>query len=269
MAYFMDDVLTNSDAGDSDDSIDELTRQQADEARYALLRSMVSVGQESQTPRRGNGRVLPKAFKPPRSATPQSLFPVGIGRNATPNVTRYIRADDPKSFLIYTDGACLGNGQPNPRAGWSVVFRPQQPNTSARVAGRLENQGPFGDPHDQTSNRAELRAVIAALRFRHWTGEGFSTLVIATDSEYVTKGATEWIKAWLRKGWVTRNGAPVKNKDLWEALLGELERWDDEGLKIQFWRIPREWNTEADMAAKEAAGLDATERYAEIIGVLS
>jgi ribonuclease HI len=55
-------------------------------------------------------------------------------------------------------------------------------------------------------------------------GGGFSTLVIATDSDYVVKGATEWVSSWIRKGWKTAKGTAVQNRDLWEALLGEVER---------------------------------------------
>ena len=98
--------------------------------------------------------------------------------------------------------------------------------------------------------------MIAALRFRYWPGEGFHKCVIATDSEYVVKGSTEWVKTWSRNDWQTRNG-PVKNRDLWEVLLGEVERYKDAGMAVQFWRIPREWNTVADAAAKDAAAEDA------------
>ncbi|KAJ2966864.1 hypothetical protein NUW58_g10568 [Xylaria curta] len=137
-----------------------------------------------------------------------------------------------------------------------------------KASARLEQKGPFGDPSVQSSNRAELRAVIAALRLRHWTGEGFNTMVIATDSEYVTSGSTEWSKNWIRNGWRTAGRADVKNKDLWEMLLGEVERWHDEGLSIQFWRIPRDWNKVADAAAKKAAEEDEVpEKWIEVIGV--
>ncbi|MCQ8206071.1 hypothetical protein NP569_27725, partial [Vibrio parahaemolyticus] len=74
-----------------------------------------------------------------------------------------------------------------------------------------------------------LRAVIAALRFRHWPGEGFKTVVIATDSDYVVEGSTQWAKTWVQNSWRTKgkrgtDGSDVKNKDLWEVLLGECER---------------------------------------------
>jgi ribonuclease HI len=77
------------------------------------------------------------------------------------------------------------------------------PKTVGYANFHLEKEGPFGEPSLQTSNRAELRAVIAALRFRAWQGEGFKSLVIATDSEYVVEGATNWARGWLRNNWRT------------------------------------------------------------------
>ena len=131
----------------------------------------------------------------------------------------------------------------------------------------MEKRGPFGDEGAQTSNRAELRAIIAALGFRHWPGEGFHTCVIGTDSEYVVEGATLRAKSWIERGWKTRAGTDVKNRDLWEALLGEVERWTDDGLDIKFWKMPREWNTVADAAAnRAAAGVEAPNHWREVIG---
>ncbi|KAK3349191.1 hypothetical protein B0T25DRAFT_547406 [Lasiosphaeria hispida] len=58
------------------------------------------------------------------------------------------------------------------------------------------------------------------------------------------------------------------NKDLWEALLGEVERYKDEGMAVEFWRIPRERNTVADAAAKEAAAKeDAPNEWTEVMGI--
>ncbi|CAJ2507572.1 Uu.00g087580.m01.CDS01 [Anthostomella pinea] len=138
------------------------------------------------------------------------------------------------------------NGQPNPKAGWAFVHGPGLQGQPARV----EQRGPFGDEGAQTSNNAELRAVIGALRFRHWPGEGFRTV----------------------NGWKTSSGkngkTNVKNRDLWEMLLGEVERREEQGLKIQFWRIPREWNGVADAAAKKASAEDeAPGQWEEMMGL--
>jgi ribonuclease HI len=41
-------------------------------------------------------------------------------------------------------------------------------------------------------------------------------------------------------------------------LLGECENAHRQGLAIQFWKIPREWNTLADEGAKKAATAEET-----------
>jgi ribonuclease HI len=219
----------------------------------------------------GSGRVIPEKFIPPNETdTPQSLFPPGIGVNAIPPVYRFIRRSNRTEVLIYTDGACLDNGRENPKGGCAFVFRPStSTDIHGHVAFRLENEGPTGQRHQQTSNRAELRAVIGALRFRAWNGEGFKTIVIATDSEYIVNGSTGFVQGWLRNGWKRGSGDPVKNKDLWQTLLGETERWSDRGLKIKFWKIPREWNTEADRWAKDAAANETcSDNFSDLSGVL-
>ncbi|KAE8306952.1 ribonuclease H-like protein [Aspergillus transmontanensis] len=195
----------------------------------------------------GTGRVISTKFHPRNTRdTLQSLFPPGISTNASPHVSRFIHRTKPKQFLIYTDSACLDNGGANPKAGCGIVFKP---NDAGYLRFPLENKGPTGEAHPQTSNRAELRAVIAALRFRFWTGEGFNSLVIATDFEYVVEGVTSWVRGWIRRGWKTK-------------------RWDDNGMQVKFWRIPRDWNTDADYHARHAASEDTRGGFRDIKGIL-
>ncbi|KAK0624101.1 ribonuclease H-like domain-containing protein [Immersiella caudata] len=120
----------------------------------------------------------------------------------------------------------------------------------------------------QTSNRAELRATIAALRFRVWSGEGLRTLVLATDSEYVVEGATNWAINWVWNDWMKLGGGAVNHKDLWQALPGEAEWHKDRGMAIQFWKIPKERNTVADAAANEAAAKEEAGRdWTDMMGI--
>ena len=65
-----------------------------------------------------------------------------------------------------------------------------------------------------TNNRMELTAVIRALEALKRPSEA----LIYTDSEYVRKGITEWVKNWKARGWKTADRKPVKNQDLWEQL---------------------------------------------------
>ena len=81
-----------------------------------------------------------------------------------------------------------------------------------KIAGKLQ-----GEP--VTNNRAELTAVIEALS----SLTNASTVDLTTDSEYVMKGATEWLHGWKRKGWKTASKKPVKNADLWRQLDQLLE----------------------------------------------
>ena len=126
---------------------------------------------------------------------------------------------------------------------------------------RLETTGPTGEIYTQTSNRAELRAVIAALQFLDWSADcnrSWRSLVFATDSEYVAVNATERIERWEATGWKLasykgRAPEPVKNQDLWKLLLKQIRYLQGNGVNVAFWRIPREWNERADESAKEAA----------------
>jgi ribonuclease HI len=180
---------------------------------------------------------------------------------------RFVRQTDPTEIVIYTDGSCLNNGQINPTAGWAFVFRPTVTKYDGSilingvVSGRLEINGPSGIPYPQTSNRAELRAVIGALQFKRWDMESTRRLVIATDSIYVATGSTEWLPGWVRNGWQTKTRSFVKNQDLWQLLLQELQLSQSRGVHVLFWHIPRNCNVVADQAAKEAAGEDAIQDF--------
>ena len=107
---------------------------------------------------------------------------------------------DRKAVQIHTDGACLGNPGPG---GWAGLLRWR--GIEREVAG--------GEP-DTTNNRMELMAAIAALEALKEACDA----TLHTDSQYVRQGITEWMPNWIRRGWKTAGGDPVKNRDLWERL---------------------------------------------------
>ena len=102
---------------------------------------------------------------------------------------------------IYTDGACRGNPGPG---GWGAVL------TSGEHVKELSGAEPL-----TTNNRMELTAVIRALEALKRPSQ---QLRIFTDSEYVRRGITEWVRSWKARGWKTADRKPVKNQDLWERL---------------------------------------------------
>jgi ribonuclease HI len=105
------------------------------------------------------------------------------------------------SVEIFTDGACKGNPGPG---GWGAVIR----------SGGREKELSGGEPLT-TNNRMELLAAIRALEALKRPCE----VALWTDSIYVRDGITKWIHGWRRNGWKTADRKPVKNAELWQALL--------------------------------------------------
>ena len=60
----------------------------------------------------------------------------------------------------------------------------------------------------------EMTAAIVALKHLQEPCE----IKLTTDSQYVVKGVTEWMKGWIRNGWKTASRQPVKNQELWQEL---------------------------------------------------
>ena len=105
-----------------------------------------------------------------------------------------------KGVEIFTDGACRGNPGPG---GWGALLRSGSHEKSL-----------CGGERNTTNNRMELMAAIKGLEFLTEACE----VVLTTDSQYVRKGITEWLRNWKKNGWKTAAKNPVKNADLWQAL---------------------------------------------------
>jgi ribonuclease HI len=72
----------------------------------------------------------------------------------------------------------------------------------------------FGQEDGTTSNRLDVQAAVEALK----TAGVDVPVQVYSRSDYLRNGAKQWIKGWKKRGWVTRQGAPVKNQDLWKEL---------------------------------------------------
>lgn len=184
-----------------------------------------------------------------------------------------IRHDAPSDeILLYTSTSCLNQhgAETNRRAASSCIFKPMDlhPSEKRSLAVRFERRGPTSKNHPRESNRAQLRAAIAALQCRQWSEEGWSTVVIASDFEYLVEGITNWVKIWQENGWRTsrdtgnsREGDAVANQDLWEMLLREVLELSERGLGVKSWLIIHELNLEAHAEARLAAKLLKEEEH--------
>jgi ribonuclease HI len=108
-----------------------------------------------------------------------------------------------RDIYIYTDGGCS-----NGIGGWAWVI----------IIGGSEKYSNSGGESETTNNRMELTAVIEALEFISGFDDEEGEMAVHTDSQYVKRGITEWIKKWKVNGWKTSDGKPVKNRDLWTNL---------------------------------------------------
>lgn len=142
-------------------------------------------------------------------------------------------------WICYSDGSRLGeSGTDGGPGGWGyhAIFGDQIVEKSC---------GYF----KTTNNRMEILAIISFLEeFQEPT-----KVTIRTDSQYTIDSVTKWIYGWIKNNWVTSQGQPVKNKDLFERLfkLVKFHTVTFEKVKAHSGIIG---NERADELAKEAAG---------------
>ena len=77
-----------------------------------------------------------------------------------------------------------------------------------------ETRQASGSAPSTTNNRMEIMAAIEALLLL----PPGSQVQIFTTSDYLFQGATQWIHGWRKRDWVKKDGQPVANADLWQAL---------------------------------------------------
>ena len=107
---------------------------------------------------------------------------------------------------MYTDGS---SSRKTTCGGWGALLE---------FPGGRTKELSGGEPWT-TNNRMEMTAAIRGLR----AVKKSSRVRIVTDSQYLMKGATQWIHAWRLNSWRSTTGE-VKNRDLWEVLMFEIGR---------------------------------------------
>ena len=144
-----------------------------------------------------------------------------------------------RRIKFYTDGAITG-GNPGGTGGWGCIGLDEAEAEIVRLLGHERNS---------TNNRMELTAVIEALSWC-WEHAPGCRLLIVSDSQYVVKGASEYLEGWKRRRWINAQKKPVINRDLWERL-----DWLKGGAQFQWVRghDGNHYNEIADQLAVEAA----------------
>ena len=115
-------------------------------------------------------------------------------------------------MIIYTDGACSGNGSAAAVGGFAVIVLDDNENYITSYHEQVQNT---------TNNRMELTAVIEGLKALKESCK----VTIVTDSQYVANGINlGWAESWKANGWRKKDKKPALNPELWDELLSELSR---------------------------------------------
>lgn len=132
---------------------------------------------------------------------------------------------------IYSDGSSDARTR---RGGWG-----------ANIFAKGRQIELWGGEDDTTNNRMEIMGALQGLLYLRPR----RFVLVHSDSMYVINGATQWMHGWQRKGWMTLEGKPVKNADLWLDMIAAIARHE---------RVEWEWvrghngnagNTHADALA--------------------
>jgi ribonuclease HI len=114
---------------------------------------------------------------------------------------------------IHADESCLGNqfqerANPGGAAGLVELWK----------GNRWERRDFWISEKDTTNNRMALRSAIEGLRLLRRP----CRVRFVSDSQYLVRGMTEWVAAWMAKGW-KRRGGPPENLELWKELVRVAE----------------------------------------------
>jgi ribonuclease HI len=148
------------------------------------------------------------------------------------------------NIIIFTDGACSGNGKKNAVAGSGVYF----PNKEFEDKSFKFTLNPI------TNNRAELYAIYLALDTINTAK--FNSATIYSDSTYAIKCVTIWYKKWSDNNFLTSQKKPIKNFDIIDKIHQILKKYDN--IKIIYTQghstiesFNKTGNDNADKLAKE------------------
>lgn len=116
--------------------------------------------------------------------------------------------DDREALHIFTGVSCLGTSGPG---AWAVVLRTGE-GVEAPLA---EGERIWSGREAKTSaNRLHLLAIAEGLA----AVPASATVHVYTPSDYAAQGAMHWVKTWAAQGWRTKDGQPVKHREIWQAI---------------------------------------------------
>lgn len=156
-------------------------------------------------------------------------------------------------LAIAIDGACRRNGKPDCVSAGGVFILHLDENLNVYNTALMSNY-----EIQSTNQRGELLALLTALDYVH---EAQQPAQIVTDSEYLFNTMTKhWYENWLRKGWITASGTPVKNKDIWMEIMKSQWHCEAAGYETTYYHIKGHAVSFGKVTAQKLINKDLTGR---------
>jgi ribonuclease HI len=168
----------------------------------------------------------------------------------TPYVFVVVEQLDDDALTIYTDGSSYSH----PRRG-GIGFRFVW---TGKDGHEVVHDSDLAGYKQATNNQMEIKAAVEALReaMARWSPVNiadFKKVVVYSDSDYLVSGLQSALNRWPQDKWMTVQGKPVENAELWQALVRE---YFNVGKRVEFKWIKGKKGVHAkavDNLAKESA----------------
>lgn len=148
-------------------------------------------------------------------------------------------------MIIYTDGACQGNGKDVNKGGFGVVVLDKDENLLYNYSRLSENT---------TNNREELKAILYSflnygVNINNQFLFNLDIPIVYSDSAYAVNTLNDWMFNWANRGWLKSDNQKPENLDLIQAYYD----WYSKGYRIELKKVRghagNQWNELADRLA--------------------
>ncbi|WP_056949212.1 ribonuclease H family protein [Lentilactobacillus kisonensis] len=143
-------------------------------------------------------------------------------RHAVTKPTKKLPSATDDDIILYTDGGSRNHGnvkgghvKASDKAAWAYLI--------VTVDNRFSDSG---GELGATNNRMEIMALYKALAYLNAHQLQDNHIHAVLDSKYVLNAINQhWLNGWQRRGWTRSGGQKLENKELWQALAGELRHF--------------------------------------------
>jgi ribonuclease HI len=162
-----------------------------------------------------------------------------LARLAVPKIDTHIEKkseklpiDDSDAIHIFT---AIAFSSKNKSGAWAAYLRYKEHTKS--ISEKVENT---------SSNQIHIYSAIGGLKLI----KKKYPIHLYTLSDYLKDGASIWIRNWHKNNWTTKEGHPVKHKELWMSLHQLIQPYQIKWHRAQKKSLPRELKMIKDMANK-------------------